>query len=277
MSTSLARAFIAGFYVFFVFSVASLEANPQTGISALDDSPRFLHHLFPDLGVDQMQAVFSRAGLRNTFVWRETPQILPASNSGIDLLDIVMEKKPVQLVEALAVIPYNQRVLTRLDAYNAIGRIENISTYTVYSSSREEFIPLFEESTRLDNGSRSRPIPDPPPAAVLPSSETVYIRLKDTFFGNTFFRGTFSVSQYGIIYNMTNNTPVWFMVFPIMRAERFTAIIYVEPISEGMLIYGVAGLTVPEFLLNRMDIGFQIDRRVSLLMRWLRDGLVAMN
>jgi hypothetical protein len=188
-----------------------------------------------------------------------------------------MEKTPTRLIEALIVVPYNGRVLNKLDAYNAIGRIENISNYLVYSPSRGGHIPLFERSTRLDNGNRNRPIPDPPPAAVLPASETIYLLLRDTFFGNTYFRGTLSEGRHGITYDMTNNTAVWFLLFPVMRAEKFAAILYVEPIREGTLIYGVSGIDIPEFLVDRMNLTSQIDRRVTILINWLSDGLRSIN
>ena len=217
-------------------------------------------------------AVFSEAGLRNTFRSDETQLIIPSSNSGIDIMSAVMEKSPTQLVEALVVIPYTRRTLNLLDIYNAIGRIQSISEQLIYSPSRGGYIPLFEQSTRLDGGRRNRPIPDPPPATILPSSETMYINLRDTFFGNTYFRGSLSTGRHGITYYMTNNTAIWFLVFPVMRAERFAAILYVEPIAEGTLVYGMAGIDIPEFIADRVNLGFQINRRVSVLINWLRDG-----
>ena len=266
------KAFITGLFIAAFFSVSPLKAAPQPA-----GSTRVFRELFPSLTVEQIMAVFSGGGLRNNFTRSEAPIITPASNSGIDLLRVVRENAPTQLVEALIVIPYTHRRLTRLDAYNAVGRIQNISDYRVYSSSHGGLTPLFPESTRLYNGNRNRPIPDPPPARTLPSSETVYIRLRDAFFGNTYFRGEFSAGRHGITYNMTNNAAIRFLVFPVMRAEQFTAILYVEPLAEGMLIYGVAGVTIPEFLLNRLNLAAQIDRRVTLFMMWLRDGLRAMH
>jgi len=97
--------------------------------------------------------------------------------------------------------------------------------------------------------------------------------LRDTFFGNTYFRGTFSESRQGISYNLTNNTAVWFLVFPVMRAERFVTVLYLEPLREGMLIYGVAGIDIPEFLVTRINLASQIDVRLTIFINWLRDGI----
>jgi hypothetical protein len=261
------------FCLIFCLSASPLEANPQAGTSMVHVPLRSLNELFPDLTREQRRDVFSATGLKNTFLRREAPLITPASYSGIDLISAAMQKRPTQLIEALIVIPYRGRTLNKLDAYNAIGRIEEISTYTVYSPSRGGQIPLFERSTRLDNGNRNRPISDPPPATILPSSETVYILLRDTFFGNTYFRGDLSINCHGITYNLTNNVAVLFTIFPVMRAERFITTLYVEPIREGMLVYGVAGIDIPEFLVTRINFASQIDVRLAIFINWLRDGL----
>ena len=257
------------------FSVSLLEASPRNIASSGHASLRSINDIFPGLGANQIGEAFSAAGLRNTFLQHETPLLAPAPGSGIDILSIVMGKNPSQLIEALIVIPYGGRRLTKLDAYNAIGRIENISRQTIFSRPRDAHVQVFEESTRLDGGRRSRPIPDPPPATILPSSEIVYIRLRDTSFGNTFFRGTLTTSPHGITYYLTNNAAIWFLMFPVMRAERFSAILYVEPVAEGMLVYSVAGITVPDFIANRINIAANIDRRVTIFLNWLTEGLGA--
>ena len=268
--------FSVGLIVFSVFSLSLLEANPRRSAPSAHAPMRSLDEIFPGLGMDYRWRVFSWEGLRNTFLEHEAPLIVPAPHSGIDLLSAVREKNPTQLIEALVVVPYSGRVLTKLDAYNVIGMIQGISDQKIFSYSRETFIPLFEESTRLYNGRRNQPIPDPPPATVLPDSETVYIRLKDTFFGNTFLRGNLTTGRYGITYHLTNNAAVWFLMFPVMRAERFAAILYVEPIAEGMLVYSVAGIAIPEFIANRINLAANIDRRISVFMNWLSDGFWSM-
>jgi len=273
MSVIGRKAIIACLVLFALFSASTVWANPVTPALRPAVPRRSFAQLFPGLPLDQLVAVFSDAGLRNTFRSTENPLLRPAPNSGIDVLSAVMERSPTQIVEALVVIPYSGRPLNMLDTYNVIGRIQNISDQLVYSPSRGGFIPLFEQSSRLEGGRRNRPIPDPPPATVLPVTETVYIILRDTFFGDTYFRGVLTAGIHGITYNMTNNAAVWFLVFPVMRAERFSAVLYIEPIAEGTLIYGMAGIDIPPFLIDRINLDFQINRRVSVLINWLREGL----
>jgi len=259
----LKSLFGAGILLFSVFSVSLLEAHPL----------RSINDIFPSLGENQRAAIFSTEGLRNTFLQHEAPLLVPAAGSGIDILSAAMAKNPTQLVEALIVVPYSGRTLNKLDAYNVIGSIGSLSAHMFFSYAREMYVPLFEESTRLYQGRRNRPIPDPPPATALPSSEIVYLRLRDASFGTTFLRGTLTTGRYGITYFLTNNAAVWFLMFPVMRAERFAAILYLEPVAEGMLVYSVAGIAVPEFIANRMNLGASIDRRVTVFLNWLSHGL----
>ena len=248
-----------------LLSVSLLEASPLRSIS----------DIFPGLDLNQRGDALSAGGLRNTFFRHEAPLLVPAPDSGIDILSTVMNKNPVQLVEALFVVPYSSRILNKLDAYNAIGRIENIRNHLIFSRSRDMYMYLFEESTRLYNGRRNRPIPDPPPSTVLPASETVYIRLRDAFFGTTYLRGNLTTGRHGITYSLTNNAAIWFLMFPVMRAERFAAIFYVEPVAEGMLVYSVAGMAIPEFIANRMNLAASIDMRVTVFFNWLSAGFGA--
>ena len=258
------KAVLISFILITVFSVFPLEANPPL---------RSFDELFTGFSPIQRLRIFSQSGLRNIFAVNETPRFSPVPASGINLLGAAMERGPTQLVEALVVVPYSGRQLSKLDIYNVMGRIQALSNYQVYSTSRERYISVFEESTRLEDARRNRPIPDPPPATVLPSSETVYLCLKDTFFGNTYLRGDLSTSRHAITFNITNFTAVRFLIFPVMREEKFTTILYVEPIREGVLIYGMVGMDIPQFLIPRMNLEFNINRRVTVFMNWLQDGI----
>jgi len=44
-----------------------------------------------------------------------------------------------------------------------------------------------------------------------------------------------------------------------------------------LLIYGIAGIDVPEFLVTRINLSASIDVRVRIVISWLRDNLIALN
>ena len=233
---------------------------------------RSLDAIFPNLSRSQRRTVFSNEGLRHSFAKDESPMIVPAPGLGIDLLGSVMRKDPSHLIEALVVVPYDERELDLLDIYNALGRIEKIKDHPSFLDDGS-FFYVFTESTRIESSRNRRAVSDPLPAVTLPFSETMYLRLKEINFGNLFIRGDVSINMYGITYSMTNFTDVRYLLLPIMKAERFITIIYLEPITEGMLIYSVTGFYLPGFIADRVNLTPNINRRIEIFINWITDGL----
>jgi len=232
---------------------------------------RSFDEIFPNLSQFQKRRAMSNVGLRNSFEKDNPPMLLPDPNSRIDLLSIVMGKKPSHIIEALLVVPYKERELDILDIYNALGRIENIKDHSISVNGNDIYI--FTESTRLESARNRRSISDPSPAVLLPFSDTIYLRIKDAFFGNLFLRGDISISLYGITYSMTNFTDVRYFLLPVMKAERFSAIIYLEPIKEGILVYSMSGFYIPGFIADRVNLTPNINGRIAVFISWITDGL----
>jgi len=234
--------------------------------------PRSFDEIFPSISRSQRRAVLRSTGLRYSFENGGSPMLIPASGSGIDLFGSVMQKNPSHIVEALVVVPYNERELDMLDIYNALGRIENIKDQTIPLRNGEN-ASVFINTTRLESAQNRRPIPDPPPANELPYSETMYLRFTDTFIGSLFFRGDITMSLYGMTYSMTNFRDINYSIFRIMRSERISIIIYLEPINEGILVYSMSGFYLPGFIVNRMNLTPNINHRITVILNWITEGL----
>jgi hypothetical protein len=227
--------------------------------------------IFPNLSwIDRILALSSE-GLKYSFGKDESPTIIPNPDLEINLLDRVLKKNPSHLIEALAVVPYNARELDLLDIYNALGRIEKLKDYA--ASFNGNYYHIFTESTRIESARNRRVVPDPPPAVTLPFSDTMFLRLREFSFGNLFIRIDISISTYGITYSMTNFLDVRYFILPIMRAERFTTILYLEPIKEGVLIYCMSGFYLPGFIADRINLTPNINRRIEVFINWITDGL----
>jgi hypothetical protein len=233
--------------------------------------PRSLDDIFPNISRLLRIMAMSDEGVRSFFVKDENPLLVPNPDMEIDLLSSVMKKNPSHLIEALLVVPYNGREFDLLDIYNALGRIEKIKNYPVPLNGNDFYI--FTESTRIESARNRRALPDPSPAVILPFSDTIYLRLKEINFGNLFLRLDLSISMYGITYSMTNFTDVRYFLIPIMKAERFNTVIYLEPVREGMLIYSVTGFYIPGFIADRVNLTPNINRRIKIFIDWITDGL----
>jgi hypothetical protein len=214
---------------------------------------------------------FSSGGLKNFYEKDGSPALTPHPDSGIDLLSSVMSKNPSHIIEAMVVVPYNKTELEMLDIYNALGKIRNIQNHTVTINGKDTII--LEETTRMESAKSRKSILDPPPVNILPYSETMYLRFKDAYYGNLYIRGDVSMGLYGIIYSMTNFTDVRYFLIPIIRAERLSIIIYLEPIKEGVLVYSVSGLYLPGFIADRINLTPSINRRITVLLSWIVDSL----
>jgi hypothetical protein len=232
---------------------------------------RSLNDIFPGLSQGQRSIVMSGMGVRRSFEKTGSPALVPHPDSGINLISGVMSKKPSHIIEALAVIPYNKRELDFLDIYNALRKIKNIQEHTI--SVRGNHIKLFMETTRLESAQRRRPIPDPPPADMLPYSETMYLRFVDQYMGDLYLRGNISVGLYGITYSLSNFRDVFYSVFRIMKAESFSAIIYLEPVKEGILVYSMSGIYIPGFIAHRVNLTPNMNNRITILVNWITEGL----
>jgi hypothetical protein len=233
---------------------------------------RSFDDIFPGFSRSKKRSVFSNEGLKYSFDKDGSAELIPNPDSDIDLLSSVRARNPSHLIEVLMVLPYgSERELDLLDIYNALGRIENLKDHSFIINDRS--YNIFEETTRLESARNRRSIPDPPPADTLPYAQTMYLRFKDASYGNLFIRGDISISLYGITYSMTNFTDIRYFLVPIIRAERISIIIYLEPIKEGVLIYSVSGLYLPGFISDRVNLTPFINRRITALVSWITEGI----
>jgi hypothetical protein len=129
------------------------------------------------------------------------------------------------------------------------------------------------DTTRIESAQRRRPVPDPPHADTLPFSETMYLRFVDQYMGDLYLRGEISINLYGITYSLTNFRDVSYSIFRIMKAESFSAIIYLEPVTEGILIYSMSGLYIPGFIAHRINLTPNMNNRITVLLSWITEGL----
>jgi len=238
---------------------------------------RSFDEIFPRLSPEARAAAFSQEGHFSTFERPGGGVDILASQSALNpgIAYAVLGMRPVVLVESIMIIPGEAGEFSLLDVYNALSRIRDLQGRLYHSHRRDAYIPLFEEATRIDAGRRNAPIADPAPAASVPQSETIYVRLRDANFGNTFYRAQMTLDGPGLRYTLVNSRNITFLMFPAIREGRFIAQMYFEPIAEGILIYSIAGVDVSNFVASQIHMPSAISTRLEVIIGWAADGIAS--
>ena len=262
------------FYLCSLLSLPEAQLGAQTAPGAAVTGMRSFNDIFPRVTPSVRQAVFSNDGYSKSAENIQASSLIGSGN-GIapQIIDSVFAKKPGFLVESIKVVPDVGSGYSLLDVYNALGNIRDLKGRLYRSTTRNEEIPLFEDVTRLDGSRKNNPVADPPPAARIPTSETIYMRLKDANFGNSFYRGDIALFQRGLRYSLTNNKNINYFFITVIKEERFTVQFYFEVISEGVLIYSLAGTDVSDFVSSRIDMASAINKRLAVLISWAAEGI----
>jgi hypothetical protein len=231
---------------------------------------RSFNDIFPNISAEQRVRVFSPDGYIES---DEASAGLKLNPSGLQIANAVQAKNPSFFVESLLVIPPDSAggIPNLLDAYNAMGRVRNLKGRLYHSATRGDNIPLFEEATRIESAKKTSPIPDPPGAYSISSPETVYLRLKDANFGNSYYRTDIRLNQQGLLYRLTNFRNLSYGIIPVIKEEKFITHLYVEPVAEGLMIYSVSGADVSNFISSRINVSSAIRKRVEVIINWLAD------
>jgi len=236
---------------------------------------RSFNDIFPNLNDDIRTAVFSPSGYLQFGRRSSGFVILGRDNSRLDpqIVNIVLSGNPGYIVESISVIPKESKDVSILDIYNILGNIRDLKGRLYNSYTRNKAVPLFEEATRIVSERQMTAIPDPAPSSTLPASETVYIRLKDANFGNTYYRAEMALIQNGLRYTLTNFKSMNYLLIPVIKEGNFIAQLYFEPIREGVLIYSMAGTEISDFFASKIDIDSAISKRLDVIISWASDGI----
>jgi hypothetical protein len=260
--------------LYFFFSVFLLTLFPLVAETPLT-MRRSFNEIFPGISSSVREAAFSNEGFSKSTGKVPPSALVGSGQSGLDpkIIEAVFLKQPSFLVESILVIPGRSNEYSLLGVYNALGKIRGLKGRLYHSFTRNEYVPLFEDVTRIESDKKNTPTPDPAPASRIPSSETIYMRLKDVNFGNTYYRGDITLVQRGLRYSLSNNRNINYFFVPVIKEEKFSAQLYFEPILEGILIYALAGADVSDFVSSRVSMPSAISKRLAVIIDWVAEGI----
>jgi hypothetical protein len=253
-------------YIILLYLICAVYASAQL---------RAFNDIFPNLSKDERSEVFSDESFVKTNTKKSGFDIIGEKTVGIDpaIIKKVLDIDPGYLVESISIIPGNPEDVTLLDIYNALGKIRNLKGKLYSSYTRNQFVPLFEEATRITSEKNTTSIPDPPPSKSIPQEETVFLKLKDINFGNSYYRAEAKLFKNGLCYTLTNFRSLSYLFVPIIKEGNFIALLYLEPVKEGVLIYGFAGINISEFFASKISVNSAISKRLGVITAWASEGI----
>jgi hypothetical protein len=231
---------------------------------------RTVRELFPSLNEKQYIDAFSEDGTTRSGKGNEGLLFMPQTGGNPNILSRVSGKNLSFIVESMRVVPKRTNLLS---VYNALGKIRGLKGKTYHSATRDKVVALFEDATRIESPKKTTAINDPPPSSYVPALQTIYIRLKDNNFGNCFYTLSFETTQRGILCAMTNFKTISYGIFPVMKEERFIALLYIEPSSEGLVVYSVTGAEVSDFMAKQINMTSALRKRLDVIIDWMIDGI----
>ena len=259
------RKKLIGISLFFLISIRPLFGE----FRSFDD-------IFPGLSHEIKATAFTNSGYIKSFEKSKGFFLTSAQgNTGINpqIINSVLNRNPGYLVESILVISSEPDEKNLLDVYNALGNIRALKGRLYLSHTRNQETPLFEDATRLVSDRNNTAVNDPPPARSVPAVETIYIRLKDVNFGNSYYRADMSLAQNSLLYRLSNYRNLTYFLIPVIREEKFIAQLYFELIQEGILVYSLAGADVSDFAASRVDMGSAISKRLAVIISWVVEGI----
>jgi hypothetical protein len=234
---------------------------------------RSFEELFPGCDAKQKEEIFSPDGIMRTSEESYNLRYLPPALSVTGIEESVREKRPSFLVESIIVIPFDRNPPDLLGVYNGVGRVRGLKGRTYSSFTRKSEVALFEDATRIESARKLNPVEDPLPARTLPGGETIFMRLKDVNFGNSYYRADISFTRHGLVYNLSNFRDLSYLFIKIIKVDNFFARFYMEPLAEGVLLYSVSGAEVSSFVAQQVDIPSAVVKRLRVITGWVIDGL----
>jgi hypothetical protein len=243
------------------------------GLGSVFSDARSFDDIFPSLNGENRDRVFTSKGLIISTKKVAEPRILPSPESDVNISLQVLSRNPSCFVESLLVIPYAGKSIGLVEVYNALLKVRDLKGRLYHSYSRDDDIPLFEDATRIESPKKNSPIPDPPNAVSAPAAETIYILLRDINFGNSFYRADITTNQNGLAYCLSNFRNLSYFFIPVIKEDKFIAQLYLEPLAEGVLVYGMAGADVSDFIASQVDIPSAIRKRLEVIIEWVSDGI----
>jgi hypothetical protein len=95
----------------------------------------------------------------------------------------------------------------------------------------------------------------------------------DVNFGKCYYRAEIKSNGAGIWYTLSNFKSISYMLIPAIKPENLIIQLYLEPLDEGVLIYGLTGVSAVDLAGKHVDIPSTISKRLDVIYEWIGDNI----
>lgn len=240
---------------------------------------RSIKEIYPQLSDAERTRLFSDKGLSRMIGSAAELKYTPSVPGEFNVLGAMKTRRYTHVVEVVRLIPFKGKKGDLLSIYNAFNRVSALKKQLYPSFGKNENIPLFKETAIVESKKKNNTtLADPPPSESIPQSKTMYLRFKDSYFGNTYYEGSILSNTgvgrgQGLLFSLVNFETISYNIVPVMGAGKFLTQLYIEPVEEGILAYSASGANVSDFIANQISIGSVIEKRLGVFLNWMMDGL----
>jgi len=257
------------FYVFFFIVATTIFVFPEER-SFLD--------LYPTNESSILSQALSTDGIleiTETNITADSFKYKPRLTVPLETQNILHKRTLGFLIESVKLIPVQRtdNSLTLESIAYSLQTIQRLKGRLYHSYTKNKDIPLFNNAYRIESVQSQRLIPDPVSRPMKIQNAEMFLLLDDANFGKSYYKATISQHDRGLMFTLTNIRRLNFGIFPVIGEQNLIVSLYIEPLKEGLFIYGIAGAEISKLISSQVHMPSAIRKRLDVFIDWLVDGL----
>jgi hypothetical protein len=151
--------------------------------------------------------------------------------------------------------------------YNSILAVKSLSGIQYFSRTRNKMHTLYEISEIIDSPDSKKPLPDPFYSA--PQSQLdLYVRQKDTTFGDNIYQCTYYADAKSFIIVQQNLNTVTLGPLPVIGKNNFRSCAAILDAGHYLIVYMVSFVRASFFSGMNQQLSSSVNNRVEALSSW---------
>lgn len=250
-------------FIPFILSIAILFISASTGFASS------LKTLLPDLSENEYSDLLAGSTL---IAWPGTAadmRFSPKGEMGEALRTLPEQFKVSVYVESAFLIPgiaLSEKI--KLDVVNELLNVETLSGVTYYSERRDAITILFDNVYQVAQPG-SKTIIAAETLSELPDSLGVFIHLKDSNFGSSWYEMIIKQLGGGLLFSLQNQKPLSFMMIRAFSENDVRMRIIITSVDEGIYVAAICAANPARLASSLVDMYSAMEKRLRAVQGWV--------